>query len=385
MCCDFFACDCRMQCPEGCSCFHDSVWSANIIECSARNHTDVPLLIPMDATQVRLDGNNLKNVDTQSFIGRRRVTSLFMNASSVTKISPQTFNGLANLEVLHLEDNQIREIVGHEFESLSALTELYLQNNDLMHIKDTAFSLLTSLTLLRLDGNLLTTFPAWDLVGSHRHPFLVELHLSNNLWSCECEFLTPFARFLRTQGEDLLDANIVTHVVGRRIPDADKVTCISDNLVSDPIVLDRGHLLTHCTPGGENKALLQSGETIISTKPDLVAILVGTAVALLVVVFAFLAVCIFRAKIKTWLYNKSSEIYESRSGSSVHSAAYSTYAQNKLFYIIIIITAKPRQAYQTTFPISQWFVPRFLHILAPNAPKHPVSVSSSLPLECLRL
>ena len=34
MCCAFFACDCRMQCPDGCSCFRDATWSANIIQCS---------------------------------------------------------------------------------------------------------------------------------------------------------------------------------------------------------------------------------------------------------------------------------------------------------------------------------------------------------------
>ena len=53
MCCDFFACDCRMQCPEGCSCHHDSSWSQNVIRCSERGLRAVPALIPMDATEVR--------------------------------------------------------------------------------------------------------------------------------------------------------------------------------------------------------------------------------------------------------------------------------------------------------------------------------------------
>ena len=38
MCCDFFACDCRMKCSEGCDCFHDQTWSSNIIECGRRGH-----------------------------------------------------------------------------------------------------------------------------------------------------------------------------------------------------------------------------------------------------------------------------------------------------------------------------------------------------------
>ena len=86
MCCDFYACDCRMQCPDGCSCFHDAAWDTNIIQCGLRGHTDVPLLIPMDATEIRLDGNNLTDVDSQSFIGRKRVTSLYLNNSQVNII-----------------------------------------------------------------------------------------------------------------------------------------------------------------------------------------------------------------------------------------------------------------------------------------------------------
>ena len=74
MCCDFFACDCRMQCPEGCSCFHDSTWSSNVIQCSNRGHTDIPPLIPMDATGIYLDGNNFTGIlESQAFIGRKRV------------------------------------------------------------------------------------------------------------------------------------------------------------------------------------------------------------------------------------------------------------------------------------------------------------------------
>merc|ERR1719222_1885773 len=45
--------------PDGFSCFHDSQWTVNKIECSGRNHTDVPALIPMDATEIFLDGNNM--------------------------------------------------------------------------------------------------------------------------------------------------------------------------------------------------------------------------------------------------------------------------------------------------------------------------------------
>ena len=61
-CCDFYACDCRMQCPSGCTCQHDVTWGKNIITCSSRNQTNIPLLIPMDATSLRLDGNQYRHI-----------------------------------------------------------------------------------------------------------------------------------------------------------------------------------------------------------------------------------------------------------------------------------------------------------------------------------
>ena len=65
----------------GCACYHDNSWTVNLIQCSGRGHLDVPPLIPMDATTVHLDGNTMEaGLLNPGFIGRRRVTSLFLNA-----------------------------------------------------------------------------------------------------------------------------------------------------------------------------------------------------------------------------------------------------------------------------------------------------------------
>jgi len=312
MCCEFYACDCRMQCPEGCSCFHDTTWSTNIIECSAKAHTDVPLLIPMDATEVRLDGNSLGDVNTQSFIGRKRVTSLFMNNSQVTSISKETFSGLTHLQVLHLEDNKLKEIEGHEFAALAGLRELYLHNNDIIRIAETAFDSLASLAVLRLDGNLLTTFPVWNLANN---PFLVAVYLAENLWSCECEFTRPFTQFLDLQR--------------KRIADASRVKCITDNLVNDlpdNVLCDDTKAPLVETAGKENRT-------------DLIPILVSVVVAVVDLVAGFLTVCVYKSKIKNWLYAKSHEIYESRSGSSIVSDGTQA-LQNKLFDVYVSYSSK---------------------------------------------
>ena len=310
MCCEFYACDCRMQCPEGCNCFHDRTWSTNIIECSAKSHTDVPLLIPMDATEVRLDGNNLGDVNTQSFIGRKRVTSLYMNNSQVTSISKETFSGLSQLQVLHLEDNKLKEIEGHEFSALTGLRELYLHNNDIIRIAESAFDSLASLALLRLDGNLLTSFPVWNLANN---PFLVAVYLAENLWSCECDFTRPFTQFLDMQRE--------------RIADRSSIKCVTDNLVND--------LPDNVLCDDTKAPLVESA----NEGTDLVPILVSVILAVIVLVAGFLTVCVYKSKIKNWLYTKSHEIYESRSNSSIVSDG--THAlQNKLFDVYVSYSSK---------------------------------------------
>jgi hypothetical protein len=169
-CCDFFACDCRMQCPEGCSCYHDNTWTNNIIQCSAGGFTDVPPLIPMDATTVYLDGNNMTDLVNPGFIGRKRVHTVYLNNSLVQHVTNFSFEGLSSLRVLHLENNQIERLDGTEFSGLERLKELYLQNNVLVSVAAETFESLRSLAVLRLDGNLLTNFPVWELT---KNPLLV--------------------------------------------------------------------------------------------------------------------------------------------------------------------------------------------------------------------
>jgi hypothetical protein len=144
-CCHFFACDCRMQCPAGCTCYHDSAWRQNVIECSTRDHLGVPPLIPMDANVIYLDGNNFRNFLQQAFIGRSKVRSLFLNSSKIIAIGKKTFNGLSELEILHLEDNLLEEIAGGEFANLTSLQQLYLHGNRIFHIDQEAFAYLSNL------------------------------------------------------------------------------------------------------------------------------------------------------------------------------------------------------------------------------------------------
>ncbi|KAF0286989.1 Toll-like receptor 6 [Amphibalanus amphitrite] len=215
-CCNYVACDCEMKCPDGCSCYHDHTWNTNMVDCSSREQVAISREIPMDATAVFADGNNIRSLDSHTFIGRKRIRHLHVNNSNVEEIQNRSLNGLSALQVLRLEDNLISEIHDFEFESLTSLRELYLHNNRLRTIHPSAFSKLRSLEVLTLSGNELTTYPVWQLSANS---YLVELALANNPWSCECSFSARLTSFLADNHAKVEDADSVQCEYSGTAPD----------------------------------------------------------------------------------------------------------------------------------------------------------------------
>ena len=197
---------------SGCSCFHDTTWSANIIQCSARGHEKIPPLIPMDATSVFLDGNNFVDLSGQLFLGRSRMKSLYLNRSSVVNISNNTFVGLHDLQKLDLSNNYLQVLKGEEFAHLVNLKELFLQGNQLVQISQETFRPLTSLSTLRLDRNLLTTFPIWELASN---TFIAGIYVAENAWTCDCDFLNKFRMFIDGNLDKVVDAVAVKCNINR--------------------------------------------------------------------------------------------------------------------------------------------------------------------------
>ncbi|KAB0803691.1 hypothetical protein PPYR_00661 [Photinus pyralis] len=206
-CCDFDACDCEMTCPTNCSCYHDQTWNTNVVDCSGQNVNEIPHRIPMDATEVYLDGNDFKELQNHVFIGRKNMRVLYVNNSGIETIQNRTFNGLNNLQNLHLEDNRIRELKGYEFDHLAQLKELYLQNNLIAHIGNLTLVPLKSLEILRLDGNKLVAFPVWQLSQNLR---LIEVTLGNNHWSCRCKFLQELSAWVSDNAGKVVDSSDIT-------------------------------------------------------------------------------------------------------------------------------------------------------------------------------
>ncbi|XP_032687534.1 toll-like receptor Tollo isoform X2 [Odontomachus brunneus] len=183
-CCDFDACDCEMTCPDNCSCYHDHSWSSNVVDCSNAGYKRVPERIPMDATEIYLDGNELGDLGSHVFIGKRRLEVLYLNNSGIAAIHNRTFNGVGALRVLHLEDNALRELRGFEFDQLELMSELYLDHNAIATVGNTTFKKMRNLEVLRLDSNRIVDFRPWEALPSVGDG--TKVALEGNAWSCEC-------------------------------------------------------------------------------------------------------------------------------------------------------------------------------------------------------
>ena len=352
-CCQFDSCDCEMTCPAGCTCYHDNSWTKNIIQCSSSQLSVIPDSIPMDATEVFLDGNRLDILRSHTFIGRKNLRSIHLNSSNIEKIENQTFNGLKALTALHLENNSLKALHGFEFSGLSHLRELYLQGNQITSIHNTTFRALKSLEVLFLQGNLIIDFPAWQLAAN---PYLVSIRLAENLWSCDCDFLQPVRSWLRE--------------VSSKIHDLDQLTCIS-NEASDETAVDgprpwalaaatcpetaASTLMAAAVPLPPRKRLQQHQQSqeeqyddeneeertnnFETYLPVMIAVLASFAAILLA---SFVAVC-FRHSIRLWWQQRRSLRYDdgrvldspspssSPSSSESSSSSTTTASHNKLF------------------------------------------------------
>ncbi|XP_049806878.1 toll-like receptor 7 [Schistocerca nitens] len=292
-CCDFDACDCEMTCPENCTCYHDQTWAHNIVDCTGLKKTIMPPRIPMDATEVYLDGNNFDELQDHVFIGRKNLRVLFVNASNVRTIQNRTFNGLRSLEILHLEDNMIRELKGYEFERLSQLTELYLQNNRISFVANITLLPLMSLEVLRLDNNRLMTFPVWQLNLNGR---LSEIWLGYNPWTCRCKFLQALQAWVSDNARKVMDGeNIWCYINDTKPPQRREIDFNS----------------TTCSDYYASVSVIQS--IMIS---DYLPMVITTLSVFIVILTLTVVMFVFREPVRIWVYSRYGiRLFEFKSGS----------------------------------------------------------------------
>lgn len=200
-CCDFDACDCKMTCPDKCRCYHDQTWTTtNVVDCSNADYDHVPERIPMDATEIYLDGNDLKELGNHVFIGKKKLQVLYLNNSNINTIQNRTFNGIESLRILHLENNNLEVLHNTQFTRLPNLNELYLSNNKIRVIENDTFNYLPSLEFLDLDNNGYVDYMPWRVI-TDADP-RTRVSVDGNNWICDCKDVSQLNQWLLKKSKD---------------------------------------------------------------------------------------------------------------------------------------------------------------------------------------
>lgn len=295
-CCDFDACDCEMTCPTNCTCYHDQSWSANVVDCTATGYVNaLPERIPMDATQLYLDGNDLQAIGSHAFIGRKKLKILFLNSSNIEIIHNRTFNGLKELELLRLDNNKLEELNGQEFEGLDNLRELYLQNNRISSINNDTFLPLRQLRILQIDNNKIKYFAVW-----HLSPSLVSVTLSRNLWSCDCDYTDRYREWIQVARSIIADLSAVqcmkqtnrtdVYEVGYPLDSDNSSACELEPVIENAI---------NMTDRQKHKTIVQRQDI-----QDYLPLLVATMTAFLTVIIVILVIFLYRQEMRVWFHSR---------------------------------------------------------------------------------
>ncbi|XP_053604802.1 toll-like receptor 6 [Plodia interpunctella] len=288
-CCDFVACDCEMICPNNCRCYHDITWNANVVDCSNAGYTEVPERIPMDATEIYLDGNHISNLGNHVFIGKKKLQILYLNNTKLKEVNNQTFKGVESLRVLHLENNKLVELKGDEFLHLNNLNELYLDHNAIVHVANNTFSSLKSLSVLRIDDNKLVNFFPWKLLASSSKS-LAHVSIEGNQYSCDCKSIAELDSWLR-----------------RDPGDPEKMLCTDTE--GKPTKITIASVLSHCKEymGSIGDPTVSKDEIVsksIFLPDNYFAIICGVIIIIVFICLIGAIFYAFRYEVSDWLYTK---------------------------------------------------------------------------------
>lgn len=261
-CCDFEPCDCMFVCPAGCSCYSSSDFmSTHFVQCSNRGLTELPSNIPALTTEISVDGNNISEIYSRSFVGLIYLRIIHLDHSGITTLANFSFIGLSQLRVLYLNNNNILSITDGVFARLWNLTELHLEYNKISYLEKNAFSSLTSISALYLDHNLLMTLPesALKLFWG-----LSNMTLAENPWTCDCDFMVDFLPAVTNRSVMVADYN--------------NLYCKTEDLTRNVSIKDvKSEICTNIT---SEKNTVISKQDRVQSSPNILIILVAIAASI---------------------------------------------------------------------------------------------------------
>ncbi|XP_023285930.1 leucine-rich repeat transmembrane protein FLRT2-like [Seriola lalandi dorsalis] len=149
-----------------------------------KNHlSSVPIGLPEDLKELRLDENRIAVIAEEAFQNVTRLQRLLLDGNLLTDegIAPGTFQDLVNLRELALARNSLT--FPPPLLPSQSLVKLSLQENQIDQIPVAAFAGLNRLEKLDISSNQLQTLTqgVFDGLSSLKH-----LMVRNNPWRCDC-------------------------------------------------------------------------------------------------------------------------------------------------------------------------------------------------------
>ncbi|XP_044025689.1 leucine-rich repeat transmembrane protein FLRT2 [Siniperca chuatsi] len=149
-----------------------------------KNHlSSVPIGLPEDLKELRLDENRIAVIAEEAFQNVTRLQRLLLDGNLLTDegIAPGTFQDLVNLRELALARNSLT--FPPPLLPSQSLVKLSLQENQINQIPVAAFAALNRLEKLDISSNQLQTLTqgVFDGLSSLKH-----LMVRNNPWRCDC-------------------------------------------------------------------------------------------------------------------------------------------------------------------------------------------------------
>lgn len=181
-------CEDERACPSECTC------TGSFIDCRERGLTEIPDILPLDATELRIEQNRITRIREGSFDNMHRLRRIDISNNEIMAIDSKAFAGLSSLNTLVMYGNKITELPLGVFEGLSSLQLLLLNRNKISCVPVETFKGLSNLNLLSLYDNKIES-----LANGTFAPLvnLQTLHLGRNPFICDCN-LAWLSDFLET-------------------------------------------------------------------------------------------------------------------------------------------------------------------------------------------
>ncbi|OQV13915.1 Protein slit [Hypsibius exemplaris] len=170
--------DVQPNCPDSCRCSQEGV-----VDCRDRGLTAIPSNIPEDATELRLEQNQITAIPSLAFTSYKYLKKIDVSNNRISDLAPDAFTGLDALTSLVLYGNALHDLIPGTFRGLRSLQLLLLNSNKLSCLHMDVFDDLHSLNLLSLYDNKLTSLANGTFAPLGR---LQTLHLAKNPFVCDC-------------------------------------------------------------------------------------------------------------------------------------------------------------------------------------------------------